>query len=608
MPPLTPEQLREIPVKLEKLTRNFEDNVLKDISRRIAKAGSVTDTAEWQLIRLKEMGYANDFLEKAIAEYVEKSGEEISRLFFDAAQVSDEFYGSVYAKAGKPFTPLADNPYMQQLIGAGIEQTSGELKNFTQSMGFSLPSPNGKVTFKPIAETYQEVLDLAQMQVSTGVFDYNTAVRNAVKSLTASGIRFVDYASGHVNHADVAVRRAVLTGVSQMTGKISEHNAAELETDLVEVTAHAGARPDHAEWQGRWYSLSGKSKKYPSLVEVTGYGTGAGLKGWNCRHDFYPVPEGISVPAYTEEELRNIDPPPVEYKGETLTYYECTQKQRKMETAIRKTKREIISAKGSSDDEQFTVKSVLLRRQREEYKAFSQKANLLTQTERSQVYGFDRSTAAKSSWAARKKLDNSGRSGIIETGRDKMALEYQRYGRNKDTLVNKTYIDSGEYRRKFDSLTENINVNKTLYDCAKTALKHRSGTEFEDMYWIDSNTGKILLSVTDSTDKRSIVYSDRMKKVIDSFSEAVTLHTHPSSMPPSASDLNSCFSNKYKFGVVACHNGKIFGYTSNEHVSESLYTAYVQRFIKDGNDEYYSQIKALERLSQSFDIKFWEVT
>jgi len=154
-----------------------------------------------------------------------------------------------------------------------------------------MKNPDWTISFKPIAKAYQDALDLAQMQVSTGVFDYNTAVRNAVKSLTASGLRFVDYEAGHVNHADVAVRRAVLTGVSQMTGKISEHNAAELETDLVEVTAHAGARHDHAEWQGRWYSLSGKSKKYPSLVGVTGYGMGAGLKGWNCRHDFYPVLE-----------------------------------------------------------------------------------------------------------------------------------------------------------------------------------------------------------------------------------------------------------------------------------------------------------------------------
>lgn len=189
-----------------------------------------------------------------------------------------------------------------------------------------------------------------------------------------------------------------------------------------------------------------------------------------------------------------------------------------------------------------------------------------------------------------------------------MALEYQRYGRNKSTLVNKTYIDSGDYRRKFDSITDNPQVNKTLYDCAKKALKHRSGTEFEDMYWIDGNTGSILLSVTDSTDKRAIIYSDKMKKTIHGFSEAVTLHTHPSSMPPSASDLNSCCSNKYKIGIIVCHNGKIFGYTSNECIGESLYTAYVQRFMKGGNDEYNAQIKALERLSQSFDIKFWEVT
>ena len=485
MPPLTPEQLREIPVKLEKLTRNFEDTVLKDISRRIAKAGSVTDTAEWQLIRLKEMGYANDFLEKAIAEYVKKSGEEISRLFFDAAQVSDEFYGSVYAKAGKPFTPLADNPYMQQLIGAGIEQTSGELKNFTRSMGFSLPSPNGKVTFKPIAKAYQDALDLAQMQVSTGVFDYNTAVRNAVKSLTASGLRFVDYASGHVNHADVAVRRAVLTGVSQMSGKISEHNAAELETDLVEVTAHAGARPDHAEWQGRWYSLSGKSKKYPSLVEVTGYGTGAGLKGWNCRHDFYPVLEGISVPAYTEEELKNIDPPPVEYKGKTLTYYECTQKQRKMETAIRKTKREITGAKGSGDGEQFTVKSVLLRRQREEYKAFSQKANLLTQNERSQVYGFDRSVSAKASATYRKAL-------TLGNGDATIGLKVQQFKKDlADSKIN-TSVDTKNQRNHVNGKAWKNQVKQAVQPGNNSVPKSRlaKGLDPQELINKYAGTGK----------------------------------------------------------------------------------------------------------------------
>lgn len=352
-------------------------------------------------------------------------------------------------------------------------------------MGFSLPSPNGGVKFKPISEAYRETLDLAQFQVSTGVFDYNTAVRRAVKSLTDSGIRFVDYASGHVNRADVAARRAVLTGVSQMTGKISLQNAAELETDIVEVTAHAGARPDHAEWQGGWYSLSGKSQKYKSLTDATGYGTGAGLKGWNCRHDFYPVLDGIDKPAYTEEELKNIDPPPVEYKGETLTYYECTQKQRKMETAIRRTKREIIGAKGSDDEEMFTVKSVLLRRQREEYKAFSQKANLLTQNERSQVYGFDRSVSAKASAAYRKVL-------TLGNGDVKIGLRVQQFKKDlADGKIN-TSIDTKNQRNHVNGKAWKNQVKQAVQSGNNSVPKSRlaKGLDPQELINKYAGTGK----------------------------------------------------------------------------------------------------------------------
>lgn len=188
-----------------------------------------------------------------------------------------------------------------------------------------------------------------------------------------------------------------------------------------------------------------------------------------------------------------------------------------------------------------------------------------------------------------------------------MALENQRYGRNKSTLVNKTFLESGEYRRKFDNATDNPFVNKTLYDCSKRALKHRSGTVFEDMYWINYNTGKILLSVEDSIEERAIVYTDKIKNIIKDNNNIITLHTHPSSMPPSCSDLNSCFNNGYKIGFVACHNGKIFGYTSNELINEKLYSMYIESFIKDGYEELEAQLNTLIKLSQSYDIKIWEV-
>ncbi len=188
-----------------------------------------------------------------------------------------------------------------------------------------------------------------------------------------------------------------------------------------------------------------------------------------------------------------------------------------------------------------------------------------------------------------------------------MVLEYQRYGRNKGTLINKTYIESGGYRKKFDVLSENSEVNKSLYVCAKKALRHRSGTMLEDMYWIDGTSGKILLSVEDSTKESVISYTPAIWKVIKSNSCLVTLHTHPSSMPPSAADFNACYRNRYKFGVVACHSGKVFIYSAKQEISEKLYDLIIGDYVSKGLSEFDAQIKALERLRQNYDIDFREV-
>lgn len=189
-----------------------------------------------------------------------------------------------------------------------------------------------------------------------------------------------------------------------------------------------------------------------------------------------------------------------------------------------------------------------------------------------------------------------------------MALENQRYGRNKSTLVNKTYIGGGEYKRKYDNATDNPEVNKSLYDCAKRALKHRNGTELEDMYWIDGNTGEILLEVTDSTIKRAIVYSDKIKNFIRKKDNIITLHTHPSSMPPSIEDFNSCCINGYRMGYIACHNGRVFEYSSKQIISEALYNMYIGEYLINGLSEFDAQVKTLEELKKSYLVHFKEVT
>lgn len=209
-----------------------------------------------------------------------------------------------------------------------------------------------------------------------------------------------------------------------------------------------------------------------------------------------------------------------------------------------------------------------------------------------------------------KALDKSGESGIIKSGSDSVALEYQRYGRNKTTLVNKTYIDGGEYRRKFDNISDNAEVNKSVYNSAKSALRHRSGTVYEDMYWIDSETGAVIASEINSQTKQKIIYSETTKKVVSSHekNKIITVHTHPNSMPPSAADFNSCYRNGYKRGYVACHDGKVFAYTSEQEISEELYSLYISSYISEGMSEYEAQIKTLEKLKENHLIDFWEVT
>lgn len=206
-----------------------------------------------------------------------------------------------------------------------------------------------------------------------------------------------------------------------------------------------------------------------------------------------------------------------------------------------------------------------------------------------------------------KPLTNTNQRGIMRVGSDGVALENQRYGRNKSTIVNKSYIDSGEYRRKFDKLSDNPEVNKALYNAAKTALKHRSGTELEDMYWFDGKTGQIISKEINAVDPRIVTYSDKTKSAIRLNDNVIALHTHPSSMPPSIDDFNACYNNGYKYGFIACHNGKVFGYSSEQFINPKLYELSVGDYIDSGLSEFEAQMRTINDLKRNHKIDFWEV-
>ena len=356
---LTPQQLQNIPENIIQLYRDLEEFIIDDIARRIAKTGQLTETAKWQLERAKDLSMDN--IEKEILKTLELANKEVEETLKQSALTSVQAENKIYEEAVKKQIKIKGNSNLEKLLEAAIKQTKGELKNISKSLGFA-QIINGKIVYKDIAKFYQDSVDLALMQVNSGVLNSNEAIKQAVKKLADSGLRTVDYENGWSNRVDVAVRRAVVTGSNQMCHKMTELTMKELECEFVETTAHAGARPDHQEWQGQVFCYKGKSDKYPDFVEKTRYGYGDGLGGYNCRHSFYPFFPGISKRAYSEEHLNNIDPEPFEYDGKSYTYYEALQRQRKLEANIRQKKRELIgyNATGLKDD--FNNSSIALNR------------------------------------------------------------------------------------------------------------------------------------------------------------------------------------------------------------------------------------------------------
>lgn len=187
-------------------------------------------------------------------------------------------------------------------------------------------------------------------------------------------------------------------------------------------------------------------------------------------------------------------------------------------------------------------------------------------------------------------------------------FEEQRKGRNKDTIVNHTYINSGEYRNKFDNISSSKEVGRILYKLAKEMLRHRSGTKFEDMYWIDLDTLNIVAKETNLSVEKRIVYSIATEKVIKKSKNLLTIHSHPDSFPPSIDDLNSNYDHGYCVGIVACHDGRVYMYSANERVNENYYKLVVEGYLKNGYNEDEAQVMALYEIRQNFDISFKEVT
>lgn len=382
-----------LPEELAELYRSLEAQLLDEICSRLNLADQLNEVTVQAMRALRSHGISQQEIERAIQQTTRTGEERLNKLFDDVVERNQQYYTELIE--------LADVTEPENLLGAADidairRQTLDEFKNLTASMAFLVD--NGR-TLLPPARAYQWALDNAVLQVQSGAISYNQAIRSAVKQLADSGIRVADYESGHRDQIDVATRRAVMTGVTQLCDRYSDQSAEYLDTRYFEISAHIGARDKpgpnpwsaHVLWQGKVFYLSdhGESDplgKYSDMVQNTGYGYVDGLSGANCRHKKYPWIEGVSERTYTDEQLAHIDDGhDVDFEGKHYTAYQCTQKQRQIERTVRKLKREQTAYKAAGLTEEYQAVTARIRRLNAEYKAFSEAAGLPMQRDRMRV-------------------------------------------------------------------------------------------------------------------------------------------------------------------------------------------------------------------------------
>lgn len=361
---------------------------MEEICSRLKVAGELNEVTVLDIQALRSHGISQQEIEQAIKRTTNIGEKELNKLFDDVVERNQQYYTSLIdiSDVTAPKTLLSvEDTY------AIYEQTRKTFRNITQSMAFLLD--NGRTMLRP-ASAYQWALDNAVLQIQSGAISYNQAISGAVKQLADSGIKTAEYKSGHMDQIDVAVRRAIMTGINQLCQQYSEQGMDYLETDLVEVSAHIGARntgtgpENHESWQGKIYRWSAKPKqssgRYPDFIASTGYGTGPGLGGWNCRHHFYPFVEGVMEPTYSSSDLsamkgKNRE---ISFEGRQYDGYTATQKQRQIERTVRKLKREQTAYKAAGLEEDYQAVTARIRRLNKEYKVFSEAAGLPLQRER----------------------------------------------------------------------------------------------------------------------------------------------------------------------------------------------------------------------------------
>ena len=398
---LDPHYLQQIADGAEQIASELHEYIIRQIvDRMMIRIGRgddylLTSSDRWRIQVLQDAGYLLEDITAELAKYTKRQEKEIKAAMEEAGIKALEYDHKIYEAAGLSPMPLTQSPALIRMMERNYRATLGEWNNYTRT------------TAQAAQRLFLNECDLAYSKVLSGAVSYSQAVREAIENVASGGV-YVHYPTGRRDTIETATARAVRTGIAQAAGDISIKRMEEMDWDVILVSAHIGARTgdggqnpgNHLWWQGQFYSRTGRDKRFPNFYEHTGYGTGEGLCGWNCRHSFGSG-DGVNNPYKDIQTADNV-------RMEKLE-----QRQRALERRVRKTKREVMGLqeaveKCQDEAAKFELqqaldrKSYLLSRQNKAYSDFCKQNDLRPLNERLQIAKWSREHAAKARGAARR--------------------------------------------------------------------------------------------------------------------------------------------------------------------------------------------------------------
>ena len=350
---ITDSKIDEFIQPIINIYNQMEYDLIIEIAKRFANYDEVSGSLEWQLKKLSELGGLNNETVKIISKYSKKSEKEIKNLLEKAGfcNIDMDVLGKAYEKGIISVNPetLLKSP----AIAATIEQSYKEINGTFRMIQTK--------ALEGTKKAYMDIINSSYIDVSSGVYDYQTAIKKAVQRMASRGIEGATYKRGdtYVRYSiEGTVRRDTLTAFHQTANKVAIQSCDELGTEYVEISQHLGARvhptnpiANHAGWQGKVFKIEGSANGYPNDIQ--------GLGGVNCRHRMFPFFPGFSIPN------------PIKYNAaENEKIYKLTQRQRKLERDIRYLKKKHAAAQAIGDKDTEIQLNAKLERKFEEINAF----------------------------------------------------------------------------------------------------------------------------------------------------------------------------------------------------------------------------------------------